>query len=148
MAGFPLLKLSGLLLKTLSKPLGSRLRTEAEKRPSFFAVSEYIGQATNVLSSRINVYASGYKFLGVKPLPPKDAMELGVSYIADGIIIFLGGGIIITEYLRGEASNAIKAVKAAEVLAENKAALTAKFDALQSKITALHQSLHSAQQVT
>lgn len=144
MAGFPLLKLSGLLLKTLSKPLGSRLRTEAEKRPSFHAVSELVGQATNVLSSRINVYASGYKFLGVKPLSPKDAMELGVSYIADGIIIFLGGGIIITEYLRSEASNAIKSVKAAEVLAENKAALTAKFDALESKISALH----SAQQVT
>ena len=148
MAGFPLLKLSGLFLKTLSKPLGSRLRTEADKRPNFHAASEYIGQATHILSSRINVYASGYKFLGVKPLSPKDAMELGVSYIADGIIIFLGGGIIITEYLRSETSNVAKAEKAAQVLAESKASLAANFEDLNRKIGVLEQSLHSAQQVT
>lgn len=148
MVGLPLLKLSGLFLKTLSKPLGSRLRTEADKRPAFHAASVYIGQASHILSSRINVYASGYKFLGVKPLSPKDAMELGVSYMADGIIIFLGGGIIITEYFRSETSNAIKSEKAALALAENKATLAAKFDVLESKLSVLEQSLHSAQQVT
>jgi hypothetical protein len=78
MAGLPLLKLSSLLIKTISKPLATRLKFEATRSPAFHRAGVYCGQTSHYLSSRINVFASGYKFLGVKPLPKDEAMEVRV----------------------------------------------------------------------
>ena len=147
MAGLPLLKLSSLLIKTISKPLGTRLKFEASRFPTFYAASVKIGQTSHYLQSRVNVLASGYKFLGVKPLPVDEAMEVGVSYLADGIIIFLGATIIIIEYSRNEAKNKIKAEKAAASEAENNANLEARFTVIEQKINDILVSLPTMQQV-
>lgn len=106
-----------------------------------------IGQTSHYLQSRVNVFASGYKFLGVKPLPADEAMEVGVSYLADGIVIFLGATIIIIEYSRGEAKNRIKAEKAAASEAESKAILEARFIEIEQKINDIRNALPLIQQV-
>jgi hypothetical protein len=89
----------------------------------------------------MNVIASGYKFLGVKPLPKEEAVDLGISYISDGVIISLGAAIIITEYQRGEAKNQAKAAKAAAKEAADKAYIESRFEGLQSRMDSLEQSL-------
>lgn len=134
MAGLPLLKLSSLLIKTISKPLATRLKFEASRLPAFYKASVRAGQASHYMSSRINVFASGYKFLGVKPLPVDEALDVGVSYLADGIVIFLGATVIIIEYKRGEAKNAVKAEKAAAKELADKLALEARFSDIEQKI--------------
>lgn len=63
-AGLPLLKLAGLLVKTLSKPVATRLKVEAAKRPHVSQVIGQLGQVLHQMSSRFNVFASGYRFVG------------------------------------------------------------------------------------
>ena len=147
MAGLPLLKLSALFIKTLSKPLGTRLKFEAGRNPKFFAFSLDIGQKTHYLSSRVNVIASGYKFLGVKPLGDDEAVDLGVSYIADGVVVAIGATIIIVEYMRSEAKSKAKADKADAVEAELKAALEARFKYLETELSDIRRNLPLMQQV-
>ena len=147
MAGLPLLKLSSLLIKTISKPLGTRLKFEASRFPTFYKASVSVGQTSHYLSSRINVFASGYKFLGVKPLPADEAMEMGVSYLADGIVIFLGATIIVIEYTRGEIKNKLKAEKAAIAEAEFKSSLDERFTNIERKIQEIENNLPLMQQV-
>jgi optic atrophy 3 protein len=147
MAGLPLLKLSSLFIKALSKPLATRLKIEAGRSPKFHEASVHVGQASHYLSSRLNVFASGYKFLGVKPLPTAEAMEMGVSYIADGVVILLGATIIIVEYVKGEARNKAKADKAAALDAEQQAAFEEKFAALHRKINDIELAMPIMQQV-
>lgn len=134
MAGLPLLKLSSLLIKTISKPLATRLKFEASRLPAFYDASVRAGQASHYMSSRVNVFASGYKFLGVKPLPADEALDMGVSYLADGIVIALGATVIIIEYKRGELKNAIKAEKAAAKEEADKVALEARFSDIELRI--------------
>ena len=51
-AALPLLKLGGLFVKQITKPLTSRLRIEAAKRKRVGYVCSYIGQKYHYLSSR------------------------------------------------------------------------------------------------
>lgn len=147
MAGLPLLKLSSLFIKALSKPLATRLKVEAGRSPRFHESSVHVGQAAHYFSSRLNVFASGYKFLGVKPLPTEEALEMGVSYIADGVVIVLGATIIIVEYTRGEARNKAKADKAAALDAEQQAALEARFASLHTRMNDIELAMPIMQQV-
>jgi hypothetical protein len=74
-------------------------------------------------------------------------MEMGVSYIADGVIIILGATIIILEYTRGEARNKAKADKAAALDAEQQAELEARFAALHARINDIELAMPIMQQV-
>ena len=51
------------------------------------------------LTSRINVLASGYKFVGVKPIPEETALKDGIEYLAEWSVFSVAGGIIIFEVL-------------------------------------------------
>ena len=55
MAGLPLLKLSGLLVKTIAKPVATRLKIESVKHPNFQRVCKSIGQLAHQIASRVNV---------------------------------------------------------------------------------------------
>ena len=146
MAGLPLLKLSSLLLKTITKPLSSRLKFESQRRPKFQSACASVGQASHYASTRINVFASGYKFIGVKPLPPNDAVDVGISYLSDFIVMSIGAAIIIVEYRRGEEKNRIKAEKAAAHEAAARLASEAIFTSIDDRIKDIEQVLPSTAQ--
>ena len=146
MAGLPLLKLSSLLLKTITKPLSSRLKFESQRRPKFQAACASVGQASHYASTRVNVFASGYKFIGVKPLPPNDAVDVGISYLSDIIVMSIGAAIIIVEYKRGEEKNRIKAEKAAANEAAAHLKSEARFTSIDDRIKDIEQVLPSAAQ--
>ena len=116
------LKLVGLLVKTIAKPIANRMKAEAPKHLYFSKISIEIGQGILSLktlldsinhliliydcikvmhkfTSRINVLASGYKFVGVKPIPEETALKDGIEYIAEWSVFSVAGGIIIFEVL-------------------------------------------------
>ena len=71
----------------------------------------YTGQQVNYMSSRITVFASGFKFIGtlytyytvciriscithyivtgVKPLPEEEALKAGIDFLAEGACTYL-----------------------------------------------------------
>jgi hypothetical protein len=113
MVGLPFLKLGSLLVKQIGKPLASRLRIEAGKRPKFANLCTKAGQWQHYISSRITVFANGYKFIGVKPLPEEEAQKNGIEFLSESIVLTVMAGIIIFEYDRGERKTAVKAAAAA-----------------------------------
>lgn len=73
------------------------MKKEAPKKPLFSKFCIGIGQGVHTLFSRINVLASGYKFVGVKPLAADEALSKGVEYLSEFLVISASGAIIMIE---------------------------------------------------
>jgi hypothetical protein len=54
-AGLPILKLASLFIKTISKPITTRLKSEVIKYPNASKACIWVGQTTHVLMTRITV---------------------------------------------------------------------------------------------
>lgn len=126
-AGLPLLKLSTLFVKTISKPLASRLKVEAKNRPLLGRLCQGVGDGWHYMNSRGNVVASGYKFVGVKPLPVLEAVNDGAGILAEGLVVGFSVFAVVVESRRSANSNAMKAEKAAEEKRRDAQALEERF---------------------
>ena len=99
------------------------MKVEAGTRPQFAEFCVTLGQFYHKINSRINVIASGYKFIGVKPLPTEQALNDGIGYISEMMVISFSATVIVIEYNRSENKNAEKAKKTAEKEALDKKTL-------------------------
>lgn len=81
----PLIKLSALFLKQVSKPVASRLKVEAQKSRRMHSVLCRLGEFSNQTQARVNVYAAGYRFVGMKPLPVEEALTTGITFVSESI---------------------------------------------------------------
>lgn len=139
MAQLPLIKLGGLLIKTLAKPVAGILKEEAKQHPRFSRICVSMGQVAHRVMSRINVMAKGYKFLGIEPLPEQEAMNKGADLMSEIFIFTVGGGIMAFEYARSEKKSAEKAAAAAKKEQEYVLYLESRFQQAQDQIFALEQ---------
>lgn len=87
--------------------------------------------------SRITVLASGYKFIGVKPLPEEEAMKNGIETITESTILSIAASLVIFEYSRGEKKNQLKAELAAEKEKQVKRDLEDRFQEIENEIVLL-----------
>jgi len=95
----PLLKLVGLFVKTIAKPVANRMKVESSKHPNFSNVCITVGQFSHYINTRINVFATGFKFVGVKPLENEKALSEGIGFLSEAVVFTVAGGIIIYEVL-------------------------------------------------
>jgi hypothetical protein len=133
-------------VKTIAKPLATRLKLEAEKNAKFSKFSIAIGQFGHEIVSRINIFASGYRILKIKPLPEEEAQTNGISIISEAVVYLISGTIIIVEYFRGERNNALKLKKQAEKDAKFESLLNQRFDKFDEKIVALDDKIRKIDQ--
>ena len=117
-----------------------RLKVEATKRPDLASKLSTLGQGLHQISSRINVFASGYKFLGVKPLAAEDATSKAVNFLSETFVFTVAGTIIVVEYARSEAKNAEKAKKAADEKMQEKKQLEERFQMIIDRLDDLEAS--------
>ncbi len=117
-------------MKTIAKPVASRMKVEAKKHPLFMSICTHIGEFSHQITSRVNVLASGYKILGIKPLPEDEALSRGVNFLSESFVFLVGGTIIVVEYQRSEAKSAVKAEQQAQKEADFLARVTAIEDRL------------------
>ena len=59
MAAIPVAKVASLLVRTLAKPIATKLKKEAALHPLLSSASQFIGQRMHSVSSRINVTTAG-----------------------------------------------------------------------------------------
>ena len=93
----PALKLVGLLVKTIAKPVANRMKSEAAKHPNFTKFCVGVGQGMHQLSAKVNVISSGYKFVGVKSLSEEAALSDGIGYVSEFVVFSVAGVIIVIE---------------------------------------------------
>jgi hypothetical protein len=113
-AGLPLLKLSTLLVKTVAKPLGKYLKNESKYYPWLDRTLCKFANAIHYTNVRVNVLASGYKFVSLRRLPHDKALSDGVSIFSEGLVLGVSGVVILVESARSAAKSEASAKKAIE----------------------------------
>jgi hypothetical protein len=108
-AGLPLLKLSTLLVKTIAKPLGGYMKSKARQWPRLDTTMCWVGNSYHYANVRLNVLASGHRFISCKPLPHDVALKDGVSIFSEGLVLGFSAFVIITETARSTAKANAKA---------------------------------------
>jgi hypothetical protein len=122
------------LIKQLAKPLTTRLTTEADKRPLFSSFCEKFGQMSHQLYSRVNIIASGYRVLTIKPLSPEEARSIGITTLSELVMMIAAAAIIVAEYARSEAKNAVKAAATAKKEADHNQYLKDSFESIDARL--------------
>jgi hypothetical protein len=130
----PFLKLAGLLVKTASKPIATRMSKQAGGHPKFSKACVGLGEGVHQITARLKVIGAGYSVVRVKPLPEETALKHGIDYLSESIILLIVGGFTIYEYQRGEEDKALKAQKSAEKAAKEAAALEARFAKIEESL--------------
>lgn len=141
MAPLPLLKIGGLLIKTLSKPLTTRLKKEAKRFQNFSKVCVATGQLTHQISSRFTAMAQGYKVKEINPLADEEALARGISFLSETFLFLIAGGIIVIEFNRSEEKNALKAEAARKKEEEFRQYLEERFHIIDSRLQHLEERI-------
>ncbi|KAK4787122.1 hypothetical protein SAY86_010955 [Trapa natans] len=108
----PLLKLGTLALKTLSKPVASRLKQQAALHPRFrqfivnFAQSNH--RITTTMQRRLYGHATDVE---IRPLNEEKAVQAAVDLIGEIFIFTVAGSLLIFEVQRSARSEAKKEEK-------------------------------------
>lgn len=105
----PLVKLGTLVLRTLSKPLASRLKQQATHHPRFREIIINFAQANHRfqvnLQRRIYSHATN---VDIRPLNEEKAVQAASDFLGEAFIFSVGGAVVIFEVQRSARSEARK----------------------------------------
>ncbi|KAL7212986.1 hypothetical protein ACSBR2_015647 [Camellia fascicularis] len=105
----PLLKLGTLVLKTLSKPIASRLKKEAGKHPKFRKVIVDMAQANHRLTTTMQRRIYGHATdVEIRPLNEEKAVQAAVDLLGEFFVFSVAGVALILEVQRSARSEAKK----------------------------------------
>ncbi|GJN19675.1 hypothetical protein PR202_gb06975 [Eleusine coracana subsp. coracana] len=105
----PVAKLGTLLLKTMSKPIASRLKAEASHHPKFRQLIINLAQANHRISTRIQrrIYGHSNK-VDIRPLNEEKAVQAAADLIGELFVFSVAGAAVIYEVQRSARSEARK----------------------------------------
>lgn len=136
-APIPLLKIGGLLIRTLSKPLANQMKSWVKTNEPFANFCCYIGQQTHQVLSILNIRAAGLKVVSVKPLPREEAVADGVGYASEVFVFSVATTVLLYEFAKSEASSSDKSRRAKEKEANFKKYINGRFEEIDSKLSEL-----------
>ncbi|XP_058095766.1 OPA3-like protein [Magnolia sinica] len=105
----PVVKLGSLVLKTLSKPIASRLKQQAGHQPRFRQLIINLAQAnhrfTTTMQRRIYGHATNVE---IRPLDAEKAVQAATDLIGELFVFSVAGVLVIFEVQRSARSEARK----------------------------------------
>lgn len=105
----PLLKLGTLALKTLSKPVASRLKHQAAIHPRFRQLIINMAQANHQITTKMQRRIYGHATdVTIHPLNEEKAVQAAVDLIGELFVFSVGGVLLIFEVQRSSRSEARK----------------------------------------
>ncbi|XP_059438437.1 OPA3-like protein [Corylus avellana] len=105
----PLLKLGTLALKTLSKPLASRLKQQAKFHPRFRQLIIDMAQANHRFTTQIQRRIYGHATdVEIRPLNEEKAVQAAADLIGELFVFSVAGAAVIFEVQRSSRSEARK----------------------------------------
>lgn len=118
----PMIKLGGLIVRTLTKPLAKQVKSQSKVHPQLKALCNVLGQQQHRLLIRFHMGFRGISNFVIKDLPMDQAVEQGAEFIGEFIIFSVAVGVASFEYHRSntksketERLNKLQAKEAAEV---------------------------------
>jgi len=105
----PVAKLGTLLLKTMSKPIATRLKTEASRHPKFRQLIINLAQANHRISTNIQRRVYGHATnVEIRPLNEEKAVQAAADLIGELFVFSVAGAAVIFEVQRSVRSEARK----------------------------------------
>uniref|UniRef100_A0ACD5VH13 Uncharacterized protein n=1 Tax=Avena sativa TaxID=4498 RepID=A0ACD5VH13_AVESA len=105
----PVAKLGTLLLRTLSKPIASRLKSQAAVHPKFRDFIISIAQMNHRITTRIQRRIYGHATnVEIRPLDEQKAVQAATDLIGEGFIFSVAVAALIFEVQRSARSEARK----------------------------------------
>ncbi|XP_027338497.1 OPA3-like protein [Abrus precatorius] len=105
----PLLKLGTLAVKTLSKPVASRLKKQAAIHPRFRQLIIDMAQANHQLTTKMQRRIYGHATdVEIRPLNEEKAVQAAVDLIGELFVFSVAGVLLIFEVQRSARSEARK----------------------------------------
>ncbi|KAG7390449.1 Optic atrophy 3 protein [Phytophthora pseudosyringae] len=137
----PMIKLGGLVARTLTKPLARVVKARSKVHPLLNAVCGRLGQQQHRLSMQLHMGFRGISSYSIKPLSADQAAEQGADLVGELLIFSVALGAASLEYSRSAASaRAKEAQQKAQQLREERET-EARFEYLETQVAWLEDRL-------
>ncbi|KAE8904062.1 hypothetical protein PF005_g2762 [Phytophthora fragariae] len=130
----PMIKLGGLVARTLTKPLARVVKSRSKVHPLLNAVCGRLGQQQHVLSMKLHMGFRGISSYTIKPLSADQAVEQGADLVGELLIFSVALGAASLEYSRSAASARKKEAKQRELQLQEEREVEARFEYLESQV--------------
>ncbi|KAJ7545790.1 hypothetical protein O6H91_08G010300 [Diphasiastrum complanatum] len=105
----PLAKLGTLALKTLSKPLATRLKVQASRHPRFRNIIINLAQVNHKFSVNLQRRIYGHSTdVAIHPLDEEKAVQAASDLLGESVVFVIAGAAVIFEVSRNARSEARK----------------------------------------
>ena len=124
-------KIVGLLIKTISKPIAKSLKSSATNHPFFKRICISVAQKTHSFEHSLKLRFLDYNSKAIPPpLPEARAIQAGADFISEFFLFIVAGTVVAAEAIRGRLSSQAK---------ENE--LNSKLSSLTIEITACQDTI-------
>lgn len=143
----PVAKLGTLLLKTMSKPIATRLKTEASRHPKFRQLIINLAQANHRISTNLQRRIYGHSTnVEIRPLNEEKAVQAAADLIGELFVFSVAGAAVIFEVQRSARSEARKEetrIKEIEAIRQKEDQLALELLTLKQKLSELERQANS-----
>ncbi|XP_074289991.1 OPA3-like protein [Silene latifolia] len=141
----PFFKLGTLALKTICKPIASRLKKEASLHPQFRQLIIDFAQANHRFTTQMTRRMYGHRTdVEIRPLDEEKAVQVASDLIGEVFVFTVAGVAVIFEVQRSAKSEARKEAARKQELE----AMRQRDDCLAEEIEAVKQRLEGLEQLT
>mmetsp|Transcript_2362 Transcript_2362/g.5353 ORF Transcript_2362/g.5353 Transcript_2362/m.5353 type:complete len:284 (+) Transcript_2362:98-949(+) len=147
-AALPIAKIGSLLIKTLSKPVAKRIKTDFTRYGLTRRFLVGMGQSTHHFTTRMTIWSEGFKVRSIPPLEENEAITRGADLLGEAIVFGVSVSVVVWEYNRSnEKAKAKEEKRLLEIEAENDEmdemlhALDVRIEALEKAVKAQNHSL-------
>ncbi|KAL3659735.1 hypothetical protein V7S43_015408 [Phytophthora oleae] len=137
----PMIKLGGLVARTLTKPLARVVKSRSKVHPLLNSVCGRLGQQQHRLSMKLHMGFRGISNYTIKPLPADQAVEQGADLVGELLIFSVALGVASLEYSRSAASARAKEAKQKELQLQEEREVEARFEYLEDQVVWLEDRL-------
>ncbi|KIJ31841.1 hypothetical protein M422DRAFT_36100 [Sphaerobolus stellatus SS14] len=111
-------KLGTLAIRTIAKPISSRLKVEALEHPFFRKICVQVAQKIYKAEMRLGTFVLGQPPRAVKPLSEAKAIDRGANFLAESFLFGVAASLIIAETWRSSNKESKRRETVADALDE------------------------------
>ncbi|KAJ0399442.1 hypothetical protein P43SY_005381 [Pythium insidiosum] len=137
----PMIKLGGLIVRTLTKPLAKVVKTRSKTHPRLNALCHRLGQQQHHLLFKFHMGFRGVSNFTIKDLPADQAVEKGADLIGELIIFSVAVAVASFEYSRSTTKSKEKEQLELEKKRRQEEEIERRFNHLEEKVIWLEAQL-------
>ncbi|EAU81464.1 hypothetical protein CC1G_05294 [Coprinopsis cinerea okayama7 len=128
-------KIGTLIIRTLSKPIATKIKEQARQHPRFrqWCINLAQGMYRTEVKLRTNILGEQMKHLHIRPLSETRAIDQGANFLAEGFMFSVAAALIIGEAFRSSRNQS----KRRDSVDDQLDALGTQISELQAKVESL-----------